>query len=139
MKTREVTVKDLTGADIPALLLVCPECWRETPESLEAENELRIEWAKRDGWQFIDGPEGSHYIVFSHPGRHARGLRFFTNGKPEDTSDRLTVGGVPVFQPTRGESFHLYVVGATDADPMGHNHLQCTSCNVSFCQGGCDK
>ena len=21
----------------------------------------------------------------------------------------------------------------------GHNHLQCTDCNVSFCQGGCEK
>jgi hypothetical protein len=28
-------------------------------------------------------------------------------------------------------SFHAFVVGAS------HNHLQCTHCTASFCQGGC--
>lgn len=137
MKTKEVTVQDKNGADIPALLLVCPECWKPEPKSLEEENEFRIEWARKTGWQFTDGPEGSEYIVFEHPDRRGV-MRFYANGRADDTKDRLTVGGVPVFNPTRGESFNLFVVGATEANPVGHNHLQCTSCGVSFCQGDCE-
>jgi hypothetical protein len=33
----------------------------------------------------------------------------------------------------RGEEFNIYTIGAN------HNHLQCTACGRSFCQGGCDE
>jgi hypothetical protein len=34
-----------------------------------------------------------------------------------------------------GESFHIFVVPTPET--KGHNHLQCTGCGESFCQGGC--
>jgi hypothetical protein len=59
MNVKQVTVTDFTGKEVPAELIICPECG--------------------------------------------------------------------------GEAFHLYVI----ADK--HNHMQCTSCDRCFCQGGCEK